>query len=100
MSQVAAGGIAVTEGRRASSSPSASALLAGFALALVALTQPPPAAADEAVERSEQQDFRIEPLPGGLAHPWRLSFLPSGGLLTTHRAGTLPPFNAGALPHQ
>src|SRR3546814_7009497 len=97
MSQVAAGGIAVTEGRRASSSPSASALLAGFALALVALAQAPAAAADEAVERSEQQDFRIETLAGGLDHPWSLAFLPDGGLLITERAGRLRLFKDGGL---
>ncbi|HEY9549574.1 MAG TPA: PQQ-dependent sugar dehydrogenase, partial [Kiloniellaceae bacterium] len=87
----------MTEGRRASSSPSASALLAGFALALVALAQAPAAAADEAVERSEQQDFRIETLAGGLDHPWSLAFLPDGGLLITERAGRLRLFKDGGL---
>src|SRR3546814_13914888 len=87
MSQVAAGGIAVTDGRRASSSPSASALLAGFALALVALTQAPSAGAEEVVERSAQQDFRVATLAGGLDHPWSPAFLPDGALLTTVRPG-------------
>src|SRR3546814_3468612 len=97
MSQVSAGGSAVIEARRASSSTSASALLAGFAFCAAALAQAPAAAADEAVERSEQQDFRIETLAAGLDHPWSLAFLPDGGLLITERAGRLRLFKDGGL---
>lgn len=64
---------------------------------LLALLARPDQAAAQAVERSEQQAFRIETLASGLAHPWGLAFLPDGGILITERPGRLRLFRDGAL---
>lgn len=66
---------------------------AGLAALLLAL----PATAQESLQRSEQQDFRVATLAEGLDHPWGLAFLPDGGLLITERSGNLRLFRDGQL---
>lgn len=46
-------------------------------------------AAELRVERSEQHEFRVNQLAGGLDHPWGLAFLPDGRILVTEREGAL-----------
>lgn len=41
------------------------------------------------VIESEQHNFQVEIIAGGLSHPWSLAFLPDGDLLVTERKGRL-----------
>ena len=52
---------------------------------------------DARIERSQQHDFRVVTLAGGLAHPWGMAFLPDGAILITERMGRLRLFKDGAL---
>ncbi|GAB4394983.1 MAG: PQQ-dependent sugar dehydrogenase [Kiloniellaceae bacterium] len=56
-----------------------------------------PAAAQQNIEQSEQQDFRAVTLARGLDHPWGMAFLPDGGILITERRGDLRLFKGGEL---
>ncbi|WP_340119605.1 PQQ-dependent sugar dehydrogenase [Pelagibius sp. 7325] len=77
------------------------AALAACLLTLAAV----PAAAQDAVQSSEQADFRSVTLARGLDHPWGMAFLPAngpgdGGILITERAGQLRLFKDGALQRE
>jgi glucose/arabinose dehydrogenase len=41
------------------------------------------------IVESEQAQFRVETVTGGLDHPWAVAFLPDGGYLVSERRGTL-----------
>lgn len=66
------------------------ALAAGLACSAVAVAQ-------DGVQTSDQQAFRLTTLAEGLEHPWGLAFLPEGGLLITERAGRLRLYRDGSL---
>ena len=57
----------------------------------------PALAAPEQVQRSEQADFRVVEVVGGLEHPWAVAFLPDGRLLITERPGRLRLIENGHL---
>lgn len=59
-------------------------LAASAALALSAFAQMP-----EGTVKSEQADFKVETVAGGLDTPWSLAFLPDGTYLVTERDGKL-----------
>jgi glucose/arabinose dehydrogenase len=47
--------------------------------------------------RSSRQDFSVETVVEGLAHPWGIAFLPDGSLLVTERHGALRVVRDGRL---
>jgi len=60
------------------------------------------AAAQDGMQTSDQETFRVTTLADGLDHPWGMAFLPEegpggGGLLITERAGRLNLFKDGSL---
>jgi glucose/arabinose dehydrogenase len=60
------------------------------------------AAAQDGLQISDQETFRVTTLADGLDHPWGMAFLPEegpggGGLLITERAGRLNLFKDGSL---
>lgn len=52
---------------------------------------------DQEIHRSDQHDFKLTTVAGGLERPWGLTFLPSGDLLVTERAGRLRIIKNGKL---
>lgn len=63
-------------------------------LSLLALSSH--AFAQDVVE-SEQADFIVETVAGGLEYPWSIAFLPSGEMLVTEREGRLRVIDADGL---
>jgi glucose/arabinose dehydrogenase len=55
------------------------------------------AAAQDGIQTSDQETFRVTTLADGLDHPWGMAFLPDGSLLITERAGRLNIFREGRL---
>ena len=49
------------------------------------------------IHRSDQHDFKLTLVAGGLERPWGLAFLPSGDMLVTERAGRLRIIKNGKL---
>ncbi len=63
-------------------------------LSLLALSS---AAFAQDVVESEQADFIVETVAGGLEFPWSIAFLPSGEMLVTEREGRLRVIDADGL---
>jgi len=63
-------------------------------LSLLALSS---AAFGQEVVESEQADFVVETVAGGLEYPWSIAFLPSGEMLVTEREGRLRVIDADGL---
>ena len=63
-------------------------------LSLLALSS---AAFGQDVVESEQADFVVETVAGGLEYPWSIAFLPSGEMLVTEREGRLRVIDADGL---
>lgn len=75
--------------------------LLAIALCFLFLGLVPSMQAQEArVERSNEHDFRVVPVVGGLDHPWGLAFLPNGDTLVTERSGQLRIVRGGVLDPQ
>ncbi|WP_306015496.1 PQQ-dependent sugar dehydrogenase [Oceanicaulis sp. MMSF_3324] len=55
------------------------------------------AAFGQEVVESEQADFVVETVAGGLEYPWSIAFLPSGEMLVTEREGRLRVVDADGL---
>ena len=60
-------------------------------------TAPAVQAADVAVRRSAQHDYRVVTVAEGLENPWSIAFLPGGDMLVTERAGRLRIVRNGTL---
>jgi glucose/arabinose dehydrogenase len=63
-------------------------------LSLMALSS---AAFAQDVIETEQADFIVETVAGGLEYPWSIAFLPSGEMLVTEREGRLRVIDANGL---
>ncbi|WP_323762958.1 PQQ-dependent sugar dehydrogenase [Maricaulis sp.] len=49
------------------------------------------------IHETEQADFRVETIAGGLAFPWSVAFLPDGDMLVSEREGRLRLIEDGIL---
>ena len=52
---------------------------------------------DQEIHHSDQHDFKLTIVAGGLERPWSLAFLPGGDMLVTERAGRLRIIKNGKL---
>ncbi|MFP4538252.1 MAG: PQQ-dependent sugar dehydrogenase [Dichotomicrobium sp.] len=71
------------------------ALLTGVLVAAAAIWQAQALASE--VYQSEQHAYRVVTVADGLAHPWGMTFLPSGEMLVTERDGHLRVVRDGEL---
>lgn len=55
------------------------------------------ALSQDLIVESEQADFRVVEIAGGLEHPWSIAFLPGGDMLVSERAGRLRYLENGTL---
>ena len=56
-----------------------------------------PVLAQQAIHETEQADFRVVTVAGGLEHPWSMAFLPGGDMLVSEREGRLRYIEDGVL---